>query len=351
MHLSIQGIHKRFGHQAVLKDCHLAVDRGEIVTLLGPSGCGKTTLLRCIAGFYIPEQGRIQVGQRDISQLPPNRRQVGMVFQNYALFPHLTVAANVAYGLSVRGVARQEQQQRTQEALALVEMDTLADRYPAQLSGGQQQRVALARCLVLEPEVLLLDEPFNALDARLRQVMQVELRKLIKRVATTAIFVTHDQEEALTVSDRVAVMRGGVIEQLDPPLQLYDAPQSRFVADFIGRANLLEGVAESGHVSPLTGLRLATDLTGPVVVAIRPEHLSIAPGEGPAWQAEISFVRALGALVEYELMLPEGPTLRVLSPRQSQQPLPTTGTTIQVRCSDPGACRVLPRESPSTTPP
>ena len=247
MHVQVDALDKSFGPTRVLKECSLGIDRGEVVTLLGPSGCGKTTLLRCIAGFYIPEQGSVVIGERDMTLVPPHRRDVGMIFQSYALFPHLSVRRNVEYGLSVRKVARSERDDRVAKALDLVSLGDLADRYPSQLSGGQQQRVAIARVLVLEPTVLLLDEPFNALDAKLRYSMQVELRKLVKTLGITTIFVTHDQSEALTLSDRVAVMREGEIEQVAAPLGVYDTPASDYVADFIGSANALAGEAHAGR--------------------------------------------------------------------------------------------------------
>src|SRR5262249_22925240 len=204
----------------------LEVTKGEVMTLLGPSGCGKTTLLRTIAGFVMPDAGSVSIGGRDVTFDPPNRRTVGMVFQHYALFPHMTVFGNVAYGLRVRRLARTEIDRRVRAALELVDLAALGRRWPAQLSRGQQQRVALARVLVLAPEVLLLDEPFGALDAKLRQAMQVDLPQLVRRLGITTVFVTHDQDEALTLSDRIAVMRSGVIEQVGTPLEIYDRPAS-----------------------------------------------------------------------------------------------------------------------------
>src|SRR5262245_11239193 len=234
VHVRLQGIRKTYGANPVLRDCDLDVRKGEVMTLLGPSGCGKTTLLRTVAGFVVPDAGSVAIGGRDVTLSPPNHRPVGMVFQHYALFPHMTVLANVAYGLRVRRVGRAETERRARAALELVELAALADRWPLQLSGGQQQRVALARVLVLEPEVLLLDEPFGALDAKLRQTMQVDLRRLVRRVGITTVFVTHDQDEALTLSDRIAVMRGGEFEQVGTPLEIYDRPASAYVADFVG---------------------------------------------------------------------------------------------------------------------
>jgi ABC-type Fe3+/spermidine/putrescine transport system ATPase subunit len=251
--VDIRGLIKRYGHQTVLDRCSLSAAEGEILTLLGPSGCGKTTLLRCIAGFIAPDAGSIFIDGRDVAPVPANRRPVGVVFQSYALFPHLTVARNVGYGLRIRGLPANEIAGRVESALASVSLTGLQDRYPSQLSGGQQQRVAIARVVVLQPRVLLLDEPFNALDAKLRGAMQVELRQLIKRLGITAIFVTHDQEEAMTLSDRIAVMRAGRIEQIDRPETIYDRPATMYVADFIGASNVVPCRARDGLLGCPTG--------------------------------------------------------------------------------------------------
>jgi ABC-type Fe3+/spermidine/putrescine transport system ATPase subunit len=221
-------VDKAFGALPVLRGCALDVRPGEVMTLLGPSGCGKTTLLRVIAGLVSPDAGSISIGGRDVTWVPANRRQVGMVFQHYALFPHMTVFGNVAYGLRVRRARREEIGRRVRAALALVELDPLAERWPGQLSGGQQQRVALARALILEPQVLLLDEPFGALDAKLREAMQIDLKKLVQRLGITTVFVTHDQDEAFTLSDRIAVMEAGRITQMGSPLEIYDRPASAY---------------------------------------------------------------------------------------------------------------------------
>ncbi len=262
--VAVRDIVKRYGAQTVLDRCSLDAIEGEILTLLGPSGCGKTTLLRCIAGFIRPDGGGILIDGADTLPVPVNRRPVGVVFQSYALFPHLTVAGNVGYGLRMRGVAKDEIQRRVTAALASVSLGGFENRYPSQLSGGQQQRVAIARVIVLEPRVLLLDEPFNALDAKLRGNMQVELRQLIKTLGITAIFVTHDQEEAMTLSDRIAVMRAGRIEQLDRPDVVYDRPASAYVADFIGASNSLAARAEGGRLTLPDGQVLPTALAGDV---------------------------------------------------------------------------------------
>ncbi len=344
MHVEVDSLDKSFGPTRVLRGCSLAVDRGEVVTLLGPSGCGKTTLLRCIAGFHIPEEGRVVIGGRNMTLVPPHRRDVGMIFQSYALFPHLDVRRNVAYGLSVRKVSRAETERRVAEALALVSLGDFADRYPSQLSGGQQQRVAIARVLALEPTALLLDEPFNALDAKLRYAMQVELRKLVKTLGITTIFVTHDQSEALTLSDRVAVMREGEIEQVAAPLAVYDTPASDYVADFIGSANALAGEARAGSLEIAPGVALATPVEGGAVAIVRPENLRVEPIDGDAgagWCGRVGFVRALGATVEYEIEVPGGEAVKVLALRLASDEVLRMGQAVRISIRDSGACPIL----------
>lgn len=239
--LSLEGVTRRFGDVAAVDDVDLAVRRGELFSLLGESGCGKTTLLRMIAGFEIPDSGRVMIDGRDMARVPPYERPVNMVFQSYALFPHMRVAENVAYGLRQEGMSRSERDDRVNEVLSLVGLSDLANRKPDQLSGGQRQRVALARGLAKRPKILLLDEPLGALDRKLRERTQFELVNLQERIGTTFILVTHDQEEAMTMSDRIAVMGAGRILQIGTPREVYEYPNSRFVADFIGAANLLEG--------------------------------------------------------------------------------------------------------------
>ncbi|GAW37310.1 spermidine/putrescine import ATP-binding protein PotA [Roseovarius sp. A-2] len=239
--VTFEGIEKTFGTFQAVKPLSLEIRQGELFSLLGPSGCGKTTTLRMIAGFEQPSAGRIRIGADDVTGDPAHRRNFGMVFQNLALFPHLTVNQNVAFGLEMRRVAKTERKKRVSHALDLVSLGHLGDRYPAELSGGQQQRVALARAIIFEPEVLLLDEPLSALDKMLRDQMQIEIRELQQRLGITTVFVTHDQEEALTMSDRVAVMQDGKLLQVGSPRDIYDRPQTEFVATFLGAANLLEG--------------------------------------------------------------------------------------------------------------
>ena len=237
--LKLESIRKNYGHVVAVAGVDLSVQEGEFFTLLGPSGSGKTTLLRLIAGFERPDAGRIELGGRDVTSLPPYMRETNTVFQDYALFPHMTVGENVGYGLRIKGVGRAERKKRVDRALEMVRLSGLDARRPNQLSGGQRQRVALARAVVNEPEVLLLDEPLGALDLKLRQEMQIELKQIQKEVGITFVYVTHDQEEALTMSDRLAVMANGRIEQIGPPVEVYERPATEFVAGFIGISNLL----------------------------------------------------------------------------------------------------------------
>lgn len=232
---------KRYGRIMANDHINLGIRRGELMTLLGPSGCGKTTTLRCITGHNIPDEGRVFIDGKDMTDVPTHRRELGMVFQNFALFPHMTVADNVGFPLMIRGLPKAERRERVMDALRLIRMEEYADHYPRQISGGQQQRVGLARALVYRPKVLLLDEPLSNLDAKLREEMRFEIRDLIDRLGITAVYVTHDQAEALALSDRVAVMNAGRIEQVGTPDEIYDSPRSRFVADFIGLSDFLEG--------------------------------------------------------------------------------------------------------------
>jgi spermidine/putrescine ABC transporter ATP-binding subunit len=258
----LDGVTKTFGGTTALNEVSLRVGRGELMTLLGPSGCGKTTLLSLVAGFLVADQGNVAIDDQRVTDLPPYRRDIGMMFQNYALFPHMTVAGNVGYGLKMRRLARSEIARRVAEALALVKLSGLQDRHPRQLSGGQQQRVALARALVIRPKVLLLDEPFSALDRNLRASMQVELKAIQRKLGVTTIFVTHDQSEALSLSDRIAVMAEGRIRQLGAPEEIYRRPVDRFVASFVGDVNVLRARLE--HID---GAKAVVAL-GPVRVSV-----------------------------------------------------------------------------------
>jgi len=285
--LSVIGVTKLFGAAAAVRQVSFTAGEGEFVSLLGPSGCGKTTTLRMIAGLLYPDEGRVEIGGQDVTALPPYRRSTSLVFQNYALFPHMTVHDNVAFGLHMHKVPVQEIARRVEEVLALVGMAELRGRYPRQLSGGQQQRVALARSLVLQPSVLLLDEPLSNLDARLREEMRIELRQLQQRLKITAVFVTHDQEEALAISDRIIVMRAGAVEQDGPPAELFNRPRTEFVARFMGSANVLAGTwRPGGALETKGGLTVRVDesragLPGtPGVVSVRPQNIRISGGDG-----------------------------------------------------------------------
>ena len=256
--VELDGVTKRFGKVAALDDVSLLVRRGELMTLLGPSGCGKTTLLNLVGGFLMPDSGEIAIDSQRVTNVPAYRREIGITFQNYALFPHMNVAANVGYGLRMRRVAKAEIARRVADALALIKLAGLEDRKPRQLSGGQQQRVALARALVIRPKVLLLDEPFSALDRNLRASMQVELKEIQRKLGVTTIFVTHDQSEALSLSDRIAVMAEGRIRQLGSPDEIYRRPVDRFVASFVGDVNVLRARLEriDGAIATVAGHRI-----------------------------------------------------------------------------------------------
>ena len=304
---------KKYGDFIALKGINLDIKEGEFFTLLGPSGCGKTTLLRMIAGFNSIEGGEFYFGDRLINAVPAHKRDIGMVFQNYAIFPHLTVEENVAYGLKARKVPNAQIAPRVKEALELVQISHLAKRKPNELSGGQQQRVALARAFVIEPSVLLMDEPLSNLDAKLRVQMRTVIKKLQRKLGITTIYVTHDQEEALAISDRIAVMKDGVIMQIGTPTEIYAKPQNPFVAGFIGVSNFLDcTVAEGGMVTIADELTikvpLRRDYTGPAKLSARPEQLFFA-GEG--MPGTVQFSTFLGDFIEYEVKLNNGQSLTV----------------------------------------
>ncbi|CAJ8194770.1 ABC transporter family protein [Burkholderia pseudomallei] len=294
--LELQALSKRYPHATAVHDVSLAVERGEFLSLLGPSGCGKTTTLQMIAGFITPTSGAIRLDGRDLGGTKPSARGLGVVFQSYALFPHMTVGENIAFGLETRRVPATERTRRVTHALDLVRLGSLRDRYPAQLSGGQRQRVALARALVIEPPVLLLDEPLSNLDAKLREDMQVELRRIQRTVGTTTIMVTHDQAEAMAMSDRIAVMNAGCLEQVGPPRQVYDRPCTAFVATFLGKTNLFDAqleqdangaaiVATRGHRFPMVSVLPAA---GPIRVSLRPEKIALIPGPVAAAASDLT---------------------------------------------------------------
>ncbi len=306
--IDIRGVNLSYGTTHVLKDVNLSVEPGEFFAFLGPSGCGKTTLLRLIAGFNMAQTGSVTVGGQEISALPPWKRDVGMVFQSYALWPHMSVAKNVAFGLEERRLPKDEIARRVDEALDLVNLRHLKDRKPSQLSGGQQQRVALARTIAIRPKVLLLDEPLSNLDAKMRVQVRRELRDLQQSLGITTIFVTHDQEEANTICDRIAVMNDGVVQQVGTPMALYDRPVNLFVAGFLGTANLIEGRIEAGHFRLSGGDTLparAEASPGPAKAMFRPQNARLAsaaqsaPSDGVALPGEVLHSEFLGASVRY----------------------------------------------------
>ncbi len=331
--LVLAGVRKAYGATAAVRDLDLSVAAGELVALLGPSGCGKTTTLRMVAGFEKPDAGSIRIGGNEVSHVPPYRRKLGMVFQNYSLFPHRTVAENIAFGLRMAGMSRVERDGKVAEMLDLVQLQGRGDVYPSKLSGGQQQRVALARSLVVNPKVLLLDEPLGALDKSLRESMQFEIRAMQQRLGITALLVTHDQEEAMSMADQVAVMNAGRILQIGAPADIYDRPKSRFVAEFLGTSNIFEGViGEGGNVLSLTGPQGALTLPLPQphpagqtrLLSVRPERISLVCGE-----AENGFAgRIVGAVFRgnYAAYQVEVPALdrEIFVYRQAGGPLGST---------------------------
>ncbi|SFB31363.1 putative spermidine/putrescine transport system ATP-binding protein [Rhizobium sp. NFR07] len=312
--LTLRGIAKRYGTAHALKPTSLDIEAGEMLALLGPSGCGKTTMLRIIAGFTAPDTGQVLIGNIDVTDLAPNRRGLGMVFQSYSLFPHMTVGENIAYGLKMRGINAAERAHKVRDMLDLVRLPGFEDRQVNHLSGGQQQRVALARSLVTDPKVLLLDEPLGALDRQLRENMQFELRAMQKRLGITTIIVTHDQEEALTVSDRIAVMQNGEIVQTGAPTEIYERPRNRFVSEFLGTVNIFDGDLVASHPDDCWSVRLALpgapvvkvagsqglSVSKSVRVAVRPERLRLN-GSNETFRACIRSSVFRGSYHAYEL--------------------------------------------------
>ena len=352
--LQIRGLTKRYGATVALEEFDLSVEDREFVTLLGPSGSGKTTVLRLIAGYQEPTAGSIALGGRDVAHLPPERRDIGMVFQSYALFPHMTVHNNVGFGLDRRRVPRAERDRRVDEVLTLVGLAGLGGRYPRQLSGGQQQRVALARALVIRPSLLLLDEPLSNLDAQLRANVRLEIRRLQREFGITTVMVTHDQEEALAVSDRVAVMRAGRLEQIDAPRAIYRRPGNRYVADFVGRTNFLSAElarAPGPDTVTLADGRLARLIaaeTAPLTLMIRAEALRVgaAPTDASLNRLTGSLVQAqfLGEVTEVVVSLRHGGRVTVRGPDDSLVGVaPGARVDLWCRAADIGA---LPEERP-----
>ncbi len=338
--LVIDAVTQRYSAFLAVDNVTLDIKAGELIALLGPSGCGKTTLLRIIAGFILQTEGHIVIGGKMMDGLPPNRREVGIVFQNYALFPHMTIADNIAYGLAARGATRAEQESRVKEMLALIQLAHIADRYPKQLSGGQQQRVALARALAVKPTILLLDEPFAALDKNLRLDMQIEVKRIQRLAGTTTVLVTHDQEEALSMADRVAVLNAGRLEQYAPPTAVYDTPSSLFVNTFVGTANMLPGKLVALNDEAIVALDIGGEIKtrvptvpiaagGRVTVCMRPEHLRLADdGEGLAGIVEMGL--PLGASIVHEVRTADGRAIKVTEPRAAGAEPRAPGSAVRV---------------------
>ena len=334
--LKVVGLQKRFGDVAALDGVSLDIASGELLTILGPSGSGKTTLLKVVAGFETPDAGVVRIDGVEITALPPARRDIGMVFQNYALFPHLTVRANVAFPLEMRNVAKAEIERRVTEALQLVELGGYDQRLSKQLSGGQQQRVALARAIVFNPRLLLLDEPFGALDRKLRETMQLEVRRLQRRLGLTTIFITHDQEEALVLSDRIAVMNKGRIEQVATTTEIYERPANAFVADFVGESNIFRGtVTEPGVISLEGGRRLLARHSGKIGqrmgVLMRPERF----GRGTnVFAGEVKEAVYLGVSFKLRIACDDGLELIVRQPARGELPAPGTRVNVSIDPED-----------------
>jgi spermidine/putrescine ABC transporter ATP-binding subunit len=321
--IEFRNLTKRYGTLLANDHVNLQIKRGELMTLLGPSGCGKTTALRGLTGYVQPDEGQILIDDKDVTNLPTHQRQLGMVFQNFALFPHMTIWDNVRFPLMIRGVSKQDSEAKVREALQLIRLEGLSDRYPRQLSGGQQQRVGLARALVYRPNVLLLDEPLSNLDAKLREEMRFEIRDLQRRLGITAIYVTHDQQEALALSDRVAIMNNGHIEQVGSPEEIYEHPRSKFVADFIGLSDFIPATVDAFDAQTAHIAVAGTALTTPVVeglsrgqkilLFIRPNDVELTPKESgenvlPGTVRQATY---LGDRMDYRVQIADGVDARV----------------------------------------
>ena len=350
--VELRGLTKRFGSLAVVDDVSLRIDHGQLVCLLGPSGCGKTTTLRLIAGFLEPSDGEIHVGDRTVSTtartLPPEQRKMSMIFQSYALWPHMTVAENIVYGLRLRKIDRAVIAKKLDVILKATKLEVLAQRYPGELSGGQQQRVALARALIVEPETLLLDEPLSNLDANLREEMRFEIRRLHDEYRYTTVYVTHDQSEAMTTADLIAVMNAGKIDQLGTPEDIYDRPQSEFVARFIGASNVIKGTARDGnHVAfagatlQVVGEKLSAGQSAVVAIRQHDIQLSTQPPQHQenAVKATVTRQVFLGANRDYMVETADGTTLRIVTATQNAVP---RGTEVWLYLP-PERCRALSR--------
>jgi ABC-type Fe3+/spermidine/putrescine transport system ATPase subunit len=351
--IELRNVTKRYGGLVANNDVSLSIRRGELMTLLGPSGCGKTTALRCITGHNIPDEGEVWIDGRDMTNVPTHKRELGMVFQNFALFPHMTVFGNVEFPLMIRHMDKAERRERVMEALRLIRMESYETHYPREVSGGQQQRVGLARALVYRPKVLLLDEPLSNLDAKLREEMRFEIRDLIDRLGITAVYVTHDQAEALALSDRVAVMNAGRIEQVGTPDEIYDSPKSRFVADFIGLSDFLEGTIVALHapdemaVIRAKGLDISIPATPEmaanrrVLMFVRPNNVELLPashgGGTNVFPGTVDKLTYLGDRNDYRILVGEGLDLRVQTDGKIRF---AAGAEVKVRLP-PHLCRVI----------
>jgi iron(III) transport system ATP-binding protein len=342
MRVIIKNLSKRFGTVTALDNVSFEIASQELFFLLGPSGCGKTTLLRLVAGFYAPDSGEIIFGERPMNDIPPHKRNTGMVFQNYALWPHMTVAENVAYGLDVRGIKGTERKSRVAEALEIVQMGAYAERTPNQLSGGQQQRIALARALVIKPDLLLLDEPLSNLDAKLRLEMREEIRRIHAQTKITTIYVTHDQKEALSLAERMCVLRHGRVEQIGAPREVYRAPSNPFVADFIGETNWLEGAVVGAEHQQL---RVKTPVGvfeahghyrdgAPVLIGFRPEAVQFHENASNSFTARIVRVNYLGEIEQYGLEIAGGKVIKAFEQNPLAHRAVGTELTVHVRAQD-----------------
>uniref|UniRef100_A0A7C1NTQ4 ABC transporter ATP-binding protein n=1 Tax=Agrobacterium albertimagni TaxID=147266 RepID=A0A7C1NTQ4_9HYPH len=331
--IEFRGVVKRYGSATAVAGIDLSIAKGELVTFLGPSGCGKTTSLRLIAGLELPSEGQVFIARRDVSRAPASERNVGMVFQSYALFPHMSVLENVAYGPAIRGTKRSEAHARALEILDQVGLAGLQDRLPAELSGGQQQRVAVARAIVQQPDVILFDEPLSNVDAKLRRKVREEIRALQRRFGLTAVYVTHDQEEALAVSDRIVVMDRGKIAQVGTPTDLYECPKTPFIADFIGDANLIEGnISEGRFNAPGIHLDIGGQ-SGKATLSIRPERILLSRGGND----HVLSATYLGSRMEYVIAAPAG---EILVSRPIAEPRFQVGESVSLVVSSEDAFRV-----------
>jgi putative spermidine/putrescine transport system ATP-binding protein len=357
--LVLKAVTHRFGAAVAVEDVSLDIRPGELAALLGPSGCGKTTLLRAIAGFLTPSEGDVLVDGQSITHVPPHKRNIGIVFQNYALFPHMSVEENVAYGLEARRAPRRLVRETVERMLALVHLEGFRGRYPRELSGGQQQRVALSRVLAVEPRILLLDEPFSALDKNLRLDMQIEIKRIQRELGITAVLVTHDQEEAMSMADRIAVMRTGRVQQFAAPIEIYDRPANLFVNTFVGATNLLSGAVGrvlGSECEVRLDCRATLRLPSPtgaaaserVVVSVRPERFALAAEDGPGRIAgTLTMAMPLGPSTICNVGLGDGTSVKVVVPRAAGAPPYREGQPVYLQLANPSACSVFPHPQTS----